>query len=262
LRATSGKDPSLVKSLDRAIDVVEALAHHPDGVSVTGLAASMNLPKSSVFRVLNTLRTRGYVQQNPASERYSLSFKFLSLARSVAQENDLRNIASPYLKELRNATGETVHLAVPIGHAMVYIDKVESESSVRLSSQIGQLANFHSTALGKAYLSALPLEEREAFVANLTLERCTERTLVTRQDLLDELERCTRQQFAIDNVENEDGVRCVGAAVKVSGGDPVAAISISAPSSRFTKRRATAVGPICARTAGEISSHLRDAALA
>jgi DNA-binding IclR family transcriptional regulator len=262
LGTTSNKDASLVKSLDRAIDIVEALSHHPNGVKVTGLAASMNLPKSSVFRVLNTLKTRGYVQQNPASERYSLSFKFLSLARSVAQENDLRNIASPHLRELRNATDETVHLAVPIGHAMVYIDKVESARSVRLSSQIGQLANFHSTALGKAYLSALPSEEREALVANLTLERRTARTLVTRHDLLEELERCNRQHFAIDNVENEDGVRCVGAAVRLSDGDPVAAISISAPSSRFTKRQAMTAGPLCARAAGEISSHLRDAALA
>jgi DNA-binding IclR family transcriptional regulator len=258
LQADNDRDPSIIKSLERALDVVEALAHHPDGVTVTALAAQMRIPKSSVFRVLNTLRARGYVQQNPVSERYGLGVRFLALARSVAEESDLRKVAVSYLRELQSATDETVHLAVPVGNAMVYIDKVESSRPVRLASRIGDLANFHSTALGKAYMSALPSQERQEFVSRLTLERRTDRTIVARDRLLTELRRCARQGFAVDDVENEEGVRCVGAAVLNRRSEPVAAISVSAPKSRFPKSRAASVGPICAEIAQMLSRHLSD----
>jgi DNA-binding IclR family transcriptional regulator len=141
---------------------------------------------------------------------------------------------------------------------MVYIDKVESSRPVRLASRIGDLANFHSTALGKAYLSALPSQERQEFVRRLTLERRTDRTIVARDRLLTELSRCARQGFAVDDVENEEGVRCVGAAVLNGRSEPVAAISVSAPKSRFPKRRAVTVGPICAEIAQMLSRHLSD----
>lgn len=252
------RDPSIIKSLERALDVIEAMMHRPDGVNVTALAAELRLPKSSVFRVLNTLRARGYVQQNPMTERYGLGVRFLALARSVAEESDLRNVAASYLRELKAATDETVHLAVPVGTAMVYIDKVESSRSVRLSSRIGDLASLHSTALGKAYLSALSSEDRRAFVRSLVLERRTERTIVARDRLLTELERCARQGFAVDDVENEEGVRCVGAAVLNGRGEPVASISVSAPGSRFPKKRAVSLGPLCAEIAQKLSLHLSD----
>jgi DNA-binding IclR family transcriptional regulator len=252
------RNSSHVKSLDRAIDVLEALAQYPDGITVTGLASSIRLPKSSVFRVLSTLRKRGYVLQHPASERYSLGFKFLSLARAVAQESDLRNVAAVYIHRLRDETGETVHLAVPVGFSMVYIDKVESTRSVRLASRIGDIVTLHCTGLGKAYLAALPESERKAIVANLTLERRTSRTHTEKEMLLKELDKCAHQDFSIDDVENEEGVRCVGAAIRTHRGEPIAAISVSAPSSRFSKKLAVGVGPVVARTALEISRHLSD----
>ncbi|MGH2756390.1 MAG: IclR family transcriptional regulator [Actinomycetota bacterium] len=258
LQNESRQDSSIIRSLDRSLDLIESLSHHPEGVTVTLLAAEMRIPKSSAFRVLNTLRTRGYVQQNPITERYRLGLRFLALARSVAEESDLRNIATPYLRELQSETDETVHLAVPVGHSMVYIDKVESSRSVRLASRMGDLASFHSTALGKAYLSALSVEERRAFVRNLALERRTDRTIVARDRLLTELDRCARQGFALDNIENEEGVRCVGAAVVDRAGEPVAAISVSAPESRFPKKRAMTVGPLCADISSKLSQHLGD----
>jgi IclR family transcriptional regulator, KDG regulon repressor len=234
------------------------MSHHPDGVTVTVLAAQMRLPKSRVFRVLNTLRARDYVQQNAVTERYRLGVRFLALARSVGEESDLRNVAASYLKELQSATGETVHLAVPMGNSMVYIDKVESSRPVRLASRIGDLASLHSTALGKAYLSALPPKERRAFVRRLALERRTDRTIVARDQLLTQLDRCSRQGFAVDDVENEEGVRCVGAAVLDRRSEPVAAISISAPESRFPRKRAVTIGPLCAEIAQKLSRHLSD----
>ena len=236
--------------------MIDALSAHRDGATVTALAAELSLPKSSVFRMLNTLLDFGYVRQDPTTERYALGPRFLHLAASVEHGSDVRALAHPLLVELSQRTTETVHLAVPDGDHMVYIDKVGSPRSVVMASRVGQQVPMHCTALGKAYLSALPPDERHAVVESLTLERRTDRTLVDPGALLKDLETCARRSFAIDNVENEEGVRCVGAAIRGDRDAAVAALSVSAPASRFSLSAARKVGGECAKTAGRISAEL------
>jgi IclR family transcriptional regulator, KDG regulon repressor len=246
----------LVKSLERAIDVIEAMSRHPGGVAVTDLARELGMPKSSAFRVLNTLRQRGYVRQDADTERYSLGPRFLHIAAAVEQETDLRAVAVPHLRALRDRTHETVHLAIPDGSKMVYLDKFESPQPVRLASRVGQQVLLHCTALGKAYLAALPETEQLAMVRSLELERRTDRTITDRDELLQELRTGWRRGFAVDTIENEAGVRCVGAALLDRRDRPVAAISVSAPTSRFSEEEALRVGPWCADTAKTISAEL------
>jgi DNA-binding IclR family transcriptional regulator len=237
----------LVKSLERAIDVIEAMSQHPGGVAVTDLARELGMPKSSAFRVLNTLRQRGFVRQDADTERYSLGPRFLHIAAAVAV---------PHLRALRDRTHETVHLAIPDGSKMVYLDKFESPQPVRLASQVGQQVLLHCTALGKAYLAALPETEQLAMVRSLELERRTGRTITDRDELLHELRTVWRRGFAVDDIENEAGVRCVGAVLLDRRDRPVAAISVSAPTTRFSKEEALRVGPWCADTAKTISAEL------
>lgn len=254
---TAGSDRgTLVKSLDRAIDVVEALARHPGGVSVTDLAQALRMPKSSAFRVLNTLRQRGYVRQDAGSERYFLGLGFLPIAEALERSLDIRSLALPHLEALRDATRETVHLAVPDGTSMVSIVRLESPQPIRTVSRVGQRSPLHSTALGKAYLSALPDQEREAVVRGLQLEARTDRTVTDAAALLRELQAARDRGFAIDNAENSDGVCCVGARVADRAGRPVAAISITAPTSRFSATQALSAGPLVATTANAVSREL------
>ena len=250
------RDASQIKSLVRAITVVETLAAHRSGATVTALAAELSLPKSSVFRVLHTLLHLGYVRQDRSTERYSLGTKFLHLAASVERGSDLRTLAHPLLVELSEQTTETVHLALPVDDRMVYIDKVESTRTVVMASRVGQHLPQHCSALGKAYLSALPVDERRAVVGRLELERRTSRTLTDPEALLADLELSAKRGFAMDNLENEDGVRCVGAAIVDDRGKPVAALSISAPASRFAMPTARAAGSRCTETAARISAAL------
>lgn len=254
---TAGSDRgTLVKSLDRALDVVEALARHPGGISVTDLAQTLKLPKSSAFRVLNTLRQRGYVRQDAGSERYFLGLGFLTVAEALERGLDVRSIALPHLQALRDATRETVHLAVPDGTSMVYIVRLESPQPIRTVSRVGQRSPLHSTSLGKAYLSALPDQEREAIVRGLNLQARTDRTVTDPAALLRELAAARDRGFAIDEAENSDGVCCVGARILDRAGRPVAAISITAPTSRFPPARALDTGPLVARTANAVSKDL------
>jgi IclR family acetate operon transcriptional repressor len=245
---------SQIKSIARAITLIEALAGHREGVTLTALADELSLPKGSVFRVLRTLLDFGYVRQDPSTERYALGSRFLHIAASVEQGTDVRAIAHPLLVQLSASTSETVHLAVPEGQHMVYIDKVESPRAVIMASRIGQQLPLHCSALGKAYLSALPADERRSVVGGLTLERRTARTLVDRQALLDDLAECVERGFAMDDLENEDGLRCVGAAIIGGRGRPIAALSVSAPASRFPLPTARRVGRLCAEYVEQISA--------
>jgi DNA-binding IclR family transcriptional regulator len=247
---------SPVKSLERAIDVIEALSRHPGEVAVTDLARELGLPKSSAFRVLKTLRQRGYVRQNADTERYSLGPRFLHIAAAVERETDLRSVAVPHLRALRDRTHETVHLAIPDGSKMVYLDKFESLQPVRLASRVGQQILLHCTALGKAYLTALPEADQLVMVRSLELERRTERTITDPDALFEELRSGRNRGFALDDVENEVGVRCVGAALLDRRGRPIAAISVSAPTTRFSREKALRVGPWCAETAKTLSAEL------
>jgi IclR family transcriptional regulator, KDG regulon repressor len=256
LASSTSRNNARIKSVVRTLTLIEALSAHPAGVTITALAAELSLPKSSVFRMLHTLLDFDYVRQDPTTERYSLGPRFLHLAASVEHSSDVRLLAHPRLVELSKLTTETVHLAVPVGTHMVYIDKVDSPRAVVMASRIGEQLPLHCSSLGKAYLSAMPVEERRAIVDSLPLERRTERTLADREALLDDLETCARRGFAIDNVENEEGVRCVGAAILDERRRPIAALSVSAPASRLSLGAARKLGPRCAETADHVSREL------
>jgi IclR family KDG regulon transcriptional repressor len=256
LATSTSRNATQIKSVVRTLTLIEALSAHPKGATITALAGELSLPKSSVFRMLHTLLEFGYVRQDPATERYSLGPRFLHLAASVEHGSDVRAIAHPLIVELSKLTTETVHLALPVGGHMVYIDKIESPRAVVMASRIGQQVPLHSSALGKAYLSAMAPDDRRAVVEGLPLERRTERTLADVESLLSDLETCARRGFAIDNVENEEGVRCVGAAISDDRRGPIAALSVSAPASRFSLGAARTVGPRCAETAKRISLEL------
>jgi DNA-binding IclR family transcriptional regulator len=256
LATSTSRNPTQIRSVARTLTLIEALSAHSAGATITALAAELGLPKSSVFRILQTLLEFGYVRQDPTTERYALGSRFLHLAASVEHGSDVRALAHPLLVELSELTTETVHLAVPVGTHMVYIDKIGSPRTVVMASRIGQHLPLHCSALGKAYLSAMPPDERRAVVDGLPLERRTERTLADRDALLDDLETCAGRGFAIDNVENEEGVRCVGAAIRDDRQRPIAALSVSAPASRLSLNAARKLGPRCAETAARVSREL------
>ena len=256
MATSTSRNPTQIRSVARTLTLIEALSAHPAGATITALAAELALPKSSVFRILQTLLEFGYVRQDPTTERYALGSRFLHLAASVEHGSDVRSLARPQLVALSELTTETVHLAVPVGTHMVYIDKIGSPRTVVMASRIGQHLPLHCSALGKAYLSAMPPDERRAVVDGLPLERRTERTLADRDALLDDLETCARRGFAIDNVENEEGVRCVGAAIRGDRRRPIAALSVSAPASRLSLSAARKIGPRCAEIAAAISREL------
>src|SRR5690606_4494977 len=141
---------------------------------------------------------------------WRLGPRLLALASRSWSQFDLRAALEPELRALRDHTGETVHLAVPDGNAMMYVEKLESAGPVRMASRVGGRLMLHSSAVGKAYLAALPPARLDTLLTGLPLPARMPSTRATPEALRAELEQVRRQGYAVDNEENEAGIVCYG----------------------------------------------------
>lgn len=239
-------------SVERAFSLLELIAAAgSDGVTLAQLSAEVSTAKSTTHRYVTTLIRLGAVRRDAAG-RLRLGLKLVELAGGVLESDDLRSAAEPILRELSGTTGETVHLGLPSGGDVVYVAKVESPQSVRLVSRIGARVPKYSSAMGKALLAALDDAELERVLAD-PREARTANTLTSSDALRREVEKIRSQGFAIDNEENELGVRCLGAAIVGARAEPLGAISVSAPASRMSLERCHELAPTIIDAAHEIA---------
>lgn len=253
----SGRDDNLIQSVDRAITVLEVLAAEKNGCGVSELARATGLHKTTVFRLLSTMMNRGYVEKGPKSDDYRLSTRFLLLSNAILDRMDLRNIARPYIKELSSKTKEVVHLAILDEGEVVYIDKVESpDHSIRIYSQIGKRSPVHCTALGKVFLTGVSSSEVEKIIAEKGLAKFTPKTITSLEQLRQEIAVTAKRGYGYDEMEHEEGIRCVAAPIYDRNGAITAAISISGPAIFITPERMPDLTEGILRTAREISIQL------
>lgn len=244
-----------VQSVERVITLLEALARAGGPVQVRELSAQVGLPRPTVYRLLETLTRHGFAVS--ADGGFTLGPRILALAAQRLEQIELRAVGRPVLEALRDATGETVHLAVLEQGQVVYIDKLESPGPLRMASAVGKIMPAHSTALGKAMLALHPPDVVEAVIARHGLPRRTPNTITDRGRLLEELAQVRARGFAIDNVENEEGIRCVGAAVLDHRGRVAGAVSLSGAATSITLERARReLGPRVREAARAISRAL------
>ena len=223
---------SEVRALSRGLLILEILASHSQGLSLSAIARKSGLAKSSTHRLLQTLLLNGYVRRDSnSSDHYFPSFKLLTLSSQLIQDTDLVMIAHPHLEALAHLTGETVHLVLLDHDQAVYVAKVESPNPIRMYSQIGNRAPLHCTGVGKAILAFLP-RERQNLVLNGDLPRYTDATLTDPGMLRAELDHIRRQGYAIDNGEHEENVRCIAVPLLSHAGQVVGAVSVAAVSYR------------------------------
>lgn len=249
---------STTRTLLRGLTLLEMIGDARDGATVTELAAGSGLDKGTVSRLLGTLRDAGWANQSPDDRRYRLAGKALALSHDYTNRVDLRALAMPLLSKLRDDWDETVHLGVIEGQEVVYVERLEPQATVRVMSIIGQRMPIASTAMGKAFLSMLPDEERARRAAELELVRRTDRSITDHAEFLADLVKSAKRGYAVDREENDAEIICVGSAVTDVTGRPTATISVSGPSYRM-KRRVSEVGEACAEAAASISRALGDA---
>jgi IclR family KDG regulon transcriptional repressor len=234
------KNPGSVQAIERGCRILDHLSRGKQSYSIQDLSLNLNLPKPTIHRILSTLRHFGFVSQDEISKEYHLGFRLVELGYTVLDQIDLRKVAEPFLSNLASQAQETVHLVILDQGEIVYLDKVEKvegPKSLRMVSRIGMRNYAHSCAVGKMLLAFLPDRERDAIIAQKGLPRMTQNTIVHPEELIEHLARLKTQDYAIDDEENEEGIRCVAAPVRNDRGEVVAAISISGPSVRLTEER-------------------------
>ncbi|WP_265447299.1 IclR family transcriptional regulator [Flexivirga meconopsidis] len=240
-----------VQAIDRALDLVEALGQgRPRGVSE--LAGATGLPVGTVHRILATLTERGYVVQDD-ERKYVVGPSALRLADLSRQS--VAAIGLPFARRLTALFGESANVAVQHGNSMVYVAQSPSPHSLRIFAEVGRMVPMHSTAVGKATLAALGPNEASALIDRLDLRAATRHTITDRVDLSAELSAVRAKGFAIDEEEQELGVRCV-AAVAPGPQWPYAALSVSGPTERFNRASAERAGPEIAAVARELGKAL------
>lgn len=219
-----------VQSLERALDVIEALARAERALGVGELAEDTGLPQGTVHRLLQTLHARGYVRRADA-RKYSLGTGAFRLGD--AAQRALVRTARPYLADLVRLSGETANLAILEGDDVVYVDQVASPHTLRMFAEVGRHVPPHSTAVGKVLLAALPRDRAVALLRRTRLPARTPATITDPEAFLAELDRVRSQGWATDEEEQESGVRCIAVPVGRDG-RVVAALSVSGPADRFT----------------------------
>lgn len=245
----------------KALNLIDLIAAAPGQHRAQTLADELGLTRSTAYRILNTLQQRGMVRLDASSQGYFPGFKLLDYAQAVWPMPDLPLLAMSAVRALRDVTGETVYFAVPGGTDMVIIQKADPAYTPRLGAAVGSRRPLHATAMGKAWLSALPQGEREALIGRISLERHTERTVVDAAQLRSQLDVFRLRGYAIEDEEFAEGRRCVAAAVVIDGSGPVGALAIAGPGFRLTQDRAHLLGPEvagAARRLGEVLRQRRD----
>jgi DNA-binding IclR family transcriptional regulator len=215
------------------------MAKSAQGISLKELSAKVGLPKGTTHRLLTSLAYFGYVRQASENKNYYLGFKLVELGNRLLDHLDLRAQARPFLISLCKKTRETVHLVILDQNEALYVDKVVSDDNpagLQMVSRVGRRVPAHCSAVGKVLLAQLSEQELLALINQKGLEKRTENTITNTEKLKHHLKVIYRQGYAVDDEENESGIRCVGAPIFNQQGQTIAAISISGPTVRISKK--------------------------
>jgi DNA-binding IclR family transcriptional regulator len=246
-----------IATINHALDILECFSHHRQELGVTELAASLDLSKNNVFRLLATLESESYIEQNHATENYRLGPKVLEIGQAYLNRLGILKVAHGHLETMVHACNEASYLALMREGDIIYLDMVQTSHPLRLRSRVGQRLPAYCTAAGKAQLAFEPRERLEELLATFAFKPFTPHTITSAEALLANLKDVAERGIALDLEEWELDVRCVGAPIRDYTGRVVASISITAPTVRMSMERIEReIIPLVVKTAGQISYRL------
>jgi IclR family transcriptional regulator, pca regulon regulatory protein len=243
-----------IEALARGLDILELFSPQNTSLSMTEVVSLLKLNKSTVFRLLSTLETMGYLSRDPETRRYRPSLKVLHLGYTVINSLEVRQVARPHLERLAREIDETVSLCVLDGSHVTYVDRVRNKSIVGVLLKIGSRIPSHCATVGKVLLADLPSDELDIYLNGTELTPCTSRTISEREALLVELMKARKNGYAICDGELAVGLRAAGAPIYNHQQKAVAAINVSGSSTTISiKRLKKIIVPAVVRTAAQIS---------
>jgi IclR family acetate operon transcriptional repressor len=248
---------SFIQSLDRGLTILQTVARSKQPVGLGELSELLHVDRSSVFRLAQTLRRRGFLATPAGRKDYILGSAMWTLSRQYDWGNMLVSVAHEELKSLAQGLNETAHLAIREGKNALFIDSVHARHLVSVAGQAGELVPLYATAHGKALLADCAENDLSSIFGGKKLEQFTKTTIATLPALVKECAAIRRRGYALDEAEYMEGVRCVAAPVRMADGTIAGSVGISAPASRFLKEQCpghSARVMQCARRIGELLS--------
>ena len=223
---------NLVQSVERALDILDCLAKYPKGCGIGELSKILGLSKSTIHRIITTLKYKEYVIQNKENDKYQLGIKILSLSSSITNSMDLINVARPHIYDFANKVDEVIHLCIPDESFsnIIYVDKVSSENTSRnviMSSSIGKKAPIYCTASGKLLLSQFSDDKIRELLEDTKFIKYAENTITDVNILLEEIHDIRKKLYALDNIEYDTGVICIAVPIFDRTNKIIASISLS-----------------------------------
>lgn len=247
--------PNTISAVERAMDVLTLFASSDEPtLGVTEIATELDLSKAVVFRILASLREKGFVDSDDESRRYRLGAAALRLGLSYLERVDLRSVARPWLEELRTQTDETATLSIRNGDHRIYVDQVVPDRDVKMTVQLGRSVPLHAGASSKAMLAFLDADEIDDYLES-TLEKLTDATVVAPSTLRKELRVIRERGYAVSFGERLQGAGSVAAPVFDHHGDVAGVVSVSGPLDRF-RREVDQIWPAVLKATNAISIQL------
>lgn len=247
----------IIQSVERALKIMDLFGEHTTELKITEISERMDLHKSTVHSLLKTLQEYSYISQNPENGKYRLGLKLAERGNFVISSMDISKVARKYLLELSEKTGQTVHLGILEGRAGVYIDKVEGKQSIIRYSRIGRRLPLHSTSIGKVLLAFQDSDEIQRLLKDFHYQQQTTRTITNEAVFRKELEKIQQQSYAVDDQENEQGVRCAAVPIFNGKGQVLASISISTLIARVNDQELSVFIDLLKTACNELSEQMK-----
>lgn len=244
-----------IKSIAKAFHLIEALVEEKE-ISLADLNSCLDFQKTTTHRILLTLKSIGYVEQNPKNQHYRASIKFLRLGHKVVSQFSYIEIAHPHLVKLAEQTGESINLAIRSKMDVVCVDRIDSKHLLKPDMQVGTSDKACCTSLGKAILAYLTPQKQRSLYDVAPISVCTPHSIQNWEELEQDLCRVRERGYAIDIEESVEGIGCVGAAIFDQNGDVIAGISISGPLIRINASNIPQMGKLIKEAAGNITRDL------
>lgn len=252
----SGAKETSSTAVERALAILEAVAQRSGGMTNSEISRRLQIPKSSTSYILRTLERHGYLHRERPSGKYRLGLKVLNLSRQALGGLDIKEVALPVLRQLAERNHLTAHLAILDHGEAVYIEKADAPGFIKMDTWVGRRLPVHATSVGKALVAYLPEAEIKALIRERGLKKLTSRTITTHAEFLRELERIRAQGYAVDDEENNLGVRCLGAPVFNRFGKVEAAVGVSGTTSQIDKVSLPKIAHVVIQAAQKISHQL------
>ncbi len=231
------KSEYAVQAVSNAIDILELLGEYEHELSISEIVHQLSLTKSNVSKLLSNLEYFGYVELNRYTGNYRLGVKIFQISQAYINKLNLIEVSQHSMQQLKEMLNESVYIGILNGKNIVYLDVIETDEPVRVRSRIGNVGPAYATAMGKAHLSALTDKEIDDLFGSKSFQKFTNNTIVSIEDLKEEIKIVKENGYALDSEEYEVGVCCVAAPIYDFLGKIIAAISISAPVERVDKSR-------------------------